>query len=266
MVATPVTGPIGAAGVLPVRSITIADLDAALREGCEDFRAKRGDLIFIGILYPLIGLITAAAVGGSDVLPLLFPILAGLSLLGPLAAIGFYELARRREAGLDSSWWHFLEVRSNPSIEQIGLVAALLIIIFAAWLGAAAAIYALFFGGEPPLSLGGFARDVLTTPKGWGMIIAGNLVGLGFAMLVLMVSVVSLPLLVDRQVDAGTAIRTSLAAFGRNRAVLLRWGLTVAALLVLGSIPFFFGLAIVLPVLGYATWHLYTRLVDRNAA
>lgn len=263
MVATPASPARAAAP--HVRRIGQPDLDAALREGWDDFKAKRGDLIFIGVLYPVVGLITAAAAGGSYVLPLLFPIFAGLSLLGPLAAIGFYELARRREAGLDSSWWHFLDVRKSPSIEQIGLVAALLIIIFGAWLGAAAAIYAAFFGAAPPASIGEFARDVLTTPNGWGMIIVGNLVGIGFAILVLMLSVVSLPMLVDQRVEAGTAIRTSIAAFNANRPQLLRWGATVAVLLVLGAIPFFFGLAIVLPVLGYATWHLYTRLVDRSA-
>ena len=114
-------------------------------------------------------------------------------------------------------------------------------------------------------SFNAFMQEVFTTSHGWGMIIVGNLVGLGFAFVVLALSVVSLPMLVDREVSVGTAVRTSLRAFRENKGPMLRWGLTVAVLLVLGSIPFFVGLAVVLPVLGYATWHLYTRLIDRSA-
>ena len=86
----------------------------------------------------------------------------------------------------------------------------------------------------------------------------------GFALLVLAVSVVSLPMLVDCNIEAGTALDTSMRAFRANFGLMIRWGLIVAVLLVLGSIPLFIGLAVVLPWLGYATWHLYTRLVDRS--
>ncbi|MCA1750128.1 MAG: DUF2189 domain-containing protein, partial [Sphingomonadales bacterium] len=110
-----------------------------------------------------------------------------------------------------------------------------------------------------------FFAEVFTTPRGWAMIIVGNLVGLAFAVLVLAVSVVSLPLLVDRKVSAEQAVATSLAAFRLNTAILLRWGFLVAVILVLGAIPLLIGLAVALPILGYATWHLYTRLVDRAA-
>ena len=107
---------------------------------------------------------------------------------------------------------------------------------------------------------------MFTTPNGWALIVIGNLAGLGFAIAVLALSVVSLPMLVDRDMDARTAMATSVHAVMANRGVMARWGLTVAGLLVLGSIPAFIGLAFVLPWLGYATWHLYTRLVDRGAA
>lgn len=248
-----------------IRRIGPADLNAALREGFADFGAKRGDLIFVGLFYPVIGLAVSMAAMGFSVWELLFPLAAGISLLGPLVAIGFYELARRREAGIDSSWWHFFDVRKSRSRDDIAIVGAMLVGLFIFWIAAAAMIHTVFFGSalHPP-SLGVFLREVVATPQGWGMIMIGNLVGLGFAVAVLALSVVSLPLLVDRDVSAATAVRTSLRAFSENRWVLLRWGLTVAVLLVLGSIPFFIGLAVVLPVLGYATWHLYTRLIDRS--
>jgi uncharacterized membrane protein len=250
---------------VPVRTITADDLTQSLRDGYQDFLAKRGDLIFIGLLYPLIGLCAALAASGGSILPLLFPMLAGLSLLGPLVSTGFYQLAKRREAGLESSWWHFFDVFNSPSREAIILVGIMLMAIFGAWLMAAGITYAVFFGTQPPPSIGAFLTQAFTTPQGWAMILIGNAIGLVFAVVVLATSVVSLPMLIDKRVDAATAVRTSLKAFSTNRTVMLHWGVRVGLLLVLGAIPIFLGLAFVLPVLGYATWHLYTRLVDRSA-
>ncbi len=245
-----------------IRKIGVADLKESLRQGWEDFLEHRGDLIFVGLLYPLIGLVAATLFLGGNFLYLFFPIAAGVSLLGPIAAIGFYEIARRREDGLESDWSHFLDVHKRPAWDSIMAVAGLLVVIFFLWIAAAAAIYSALFGG-PPDSFGAFLTRLFTTPEGWALIIVGNLVGLLFAALVLAVSVVSMPMLVDRDIDARTAIDTSMRAALANKRMMVRWGLTVAFLLVLGSIPLFIGLAVVLPVLGYATWHLYTHLVVR---
>ncbi len=253
------------AGVpLPVRTISAADLSESLAAGYEDFKAKRGDLIFVGLLYPLIGAVTSVVVSGSDI-SMLFPLFAGLSLLGPLVATGFYELAKRREAGRDSSWWHFFGVLKSESFLSIAAVGIGLLAIFGAWLAAATLVYTMFFGLEPPGTIANFAQNVLTTQAGWSMIIVGNLVGILFALVVLAVSVVSLPLLVDRKVSAERAVATSLAAFRRNPGVLIRWGIMVGVILTVAAIPLLIGLAVALPVLGYATWHLYTRIVDRDA-
>ena len=245
----------------PVNTLTLADLNAALREGWADFTQKRGDLIFAGLIYPAIGLIAAFAANGGPLAHLLFPMAAGLALLGPLTATGFYELARRREAGLESSWRHFGDLLKNPRIDQIGVVAAILIALFAGWLVVAGLVYAAFFGLNEPASLGALLRDVLTTARGWAMIVVGNAIGFVFALAALCLSVTSLPMLVDRDVSAGTALSTSIETVRRNPATMLRWGLTVAALLVIGSIPAFLGLAVVLPWLGYATWLLYRKAV-----
>lgn len=251
---------------IPVRRITPDDLRASLRDGWADFSAHRGDILFIGILYPLIGIVTAALTLRGDAMPLLFPLAAGLSLLGPLVSTGFYELARRQEAGQESDWSHFFDIVRKPSFGAIMFVGLILVALFVAWLIAAGLVYEAFLGPRPPASLGDFLTRLFTTSSGWAMMIVGDLIGLGFAIVVLMVSVVSLPMLVDRNVDAGTAIMTSVRAVRDNPAVMARWGLIVAVLLVLGSIPAFIGLAVVLPVLGYATWHLYTRTVEREPA
>lgn len=243
-----------------VRTITDQDLRAALRDGLDDFREKRGDILLIGLLYPIVGLVTALAAKG-DFVWMFFPLAAGLSIMGPLVATGFYELARRREDGLESSWWHFLDVARSPAFDSIAVVAGVLFALFGAWVFAAGLVYAAFFGGTAWTSVGAFLGEVLTTPRGWGMIVVGNLIGALFAVAALALSAISLPMLIDRDVGAGPAMSASIDLVRKNPRVMLRWGLIVAALLVIGSAPLFMGLAFVLPWLGYATWHLYRRAV-----
>ena len=250
---------------IPIRHITTTDLGASLADGWRDFMEMRGDILFLAILYPLIGIVAAAATLGGPLLPLFLPIAAGVGLLGPVAAIGFYEMARRRERGLHSNWSHFLDVRKRPSFEEIAAVSGLLLAIFAMWLLAAGALYVALFGWTEPDSVSAFLTEVFTTGRGWALILVGAAVGAVFAVIVLGFSVVSMPMLVDCDLSAHDAVATSIGAARENQGAMLRWGFIVAALLVAGSIPLFIGLAVVLPWLGYATWHLYTRLVDRSA-
>lgn len=246
-----------------VRRIGASDLQWALAEGWTDFREKRGDLILAGLLYPVVCLVAIVVTFNDPLLPLFFPLVAGLSIAGPAVASGFYELARRREEGVDSSWWHFLDPLRGRSRMPIAVLTFGLAALFVGWLVVAYAIFAATFGIGAPISVGDFLGRLFTTREGWTLIVLGNLAGLGFAIATLVLSIVSFPMVVDKPVDAGTAVRTSIAAVRRNPREVFGWGLRVAGLLVLGTLPFGIGLAIVLPWLGYATWHLYTRLVVR---
>lgn len=257
--------PPASAPAIPIRRISSEDIRFALREGWADFREKRGDILVIAIIYPLFSLSVAFASLGGVPLVLFFPMAAGLSLLGPLVAVGFYELARRREAGLDSSWQHFFDIRHSPSLGSLIGVALLMILLFGSWVWVGGAIHDAFLGNVPPKSIGQFLSQLFGTAAGWQMMIVGNLVGLAYAVVALGLTWTTIPMLVDRPVDGGTAISTSFRAVSANPGMAARWGLIVAALLVAGSIPAFIGLAIVIPWLGYATWHLYTRVVDRGA-
>jgi uncharacterized membrane protein len=245
-----------------VRSIGLADLKEAVAKGYDDFNAMPTFAVFLGIIYAVLGLILFRLSFGYDVLPFVYPLLTGFLLLGPFAAIALYEVSRRREQGLEVSVEDLLEVFRSPSIGAITRLGLVLLAIFVAWLIAAQTMYAQIMGGAEPASLGEFARQILTTPAGREMIVVGNTVGFVFALLVLVISVISFPMLVDRDVSAGTAVRTSVRAVAANPLTMAMWGLFVAVALVIGSLPLFFGLAVVFPVLGHATWHLYRRTVS----
>lgn len=250
---------------IKIRQITDDDLKIALRQGLEDFSDLRGDLFFAGLIYTLIGIAAVAMTTNMPLLPFFYPVVAGVGLLGPIAAVGFYELARRREAGQEVHWFNFVDVRKRSTADDMGIVAALLLVIFVAWLVAAGLLYALLFGWTVPQSVPDFLAMVFTTKRGWALIGIGAAVGVFFGWIVLALSVVSLPMLVDRNVSASEAVSTSWRAAHDNKRELFRWGVIVTVLLALGSLPLFVGLAFVLPWLGYSTWHLYTRLIDRGA-
>jgi uncharacterized membrane protein len=209
---------VGIASPFVIRKISLSDLSAALRLGWEDFQAMPSHAIVLCVIYPVLGLVLFRMVLGYSVLPLLFPLAAGFTLIGPFAALGLYELSRRRERGEEAAAW--------------------------------------------AASIPDFATRVLTTPEGWSLIIVGCGIGFLFAVVALCVSVVSFPLMLDRHATAIDAIRTSLRAVMKNPLAMAAWGLIVAALLVIGSLPFFVGLAVVLPVLGHATWHVYRKVVE----
>lgn len=245
-----------------VRRISMPDLRDALARGWADFMATPTQLIFLGIIYPLIGFIAARAAAGGPLLPLFYPLVAGVSLMGPVAALGIYELSRRREKGLEVSWVNAFDVLRSPSLGPILALGVLLCAIFVAWLFAAQAVYHVTMGHLPlPGSITEFLEQIFGTQAGWNLIVLGHAVGFLFAAIVLTLTVVSFPLLLDRQVGLRVAVRTSVRAVLANPVTMAIWGLIVAALLFLGCLPVFVGLAVVVPLLGHATWHLYRKVV-----
>jgi uncharacterized membrane protein len=252
----------GVSTAFVVRRIGISDLMDALRLGWEDFKAIPTHAVVLCLIYPVLGLVLFRLVVGYSVLPLLFPLAAGFTLIGPFAALGLYELSRRRERGEETAAWHAMEVLRAPSFGAILELGILLFVLFGVWIATADAIYIATFGNAPAATIPDFAKRVLTTPEGWSLIIVGCGVGFLFAVVALCVSVVSFPLMLDRHASAIDACRTSLRVVMENPFAMAVWGLIVAAVLAVGSLPFFVGLAVVLPVLGHATWHLYRKVVE----
>ena len=246
-----------------VQRIQVGDLRDVLARGLDDFGASRADVLFLCVIYPIIGIVLARAAFGYDMLPLLFPLASGFALIGPVAAVGLYEISRRREQGAEIGWADAFGVVRSPRFAAIAAMAATLLLIFAAWIYVAQSIYDATLGPLPPQSLQALVRDALTTSAGHTMMVVGIGIGFLFACLVLAISVVSFPLLLDRDVGVDTAIATSVRAVAANPLPMALWGLIVAGGLVLGSLPVFIGLIVVIPVLGHATWHLYRKVVAR---
>lgn len=245
-----------------VRRIRIADLRDALGQGIDDFLETPTQLIFLALIYPIVGLAAARIAWGGDLFHLIYPLIGGFALLGPLGAVGLYEISRRREQGARTSWLDAFGVLRSPAILSVLALGVLLLGIFILWLFTAQSIFDAAFPDARPASLGTLMRDVIDTPAGHWLIVVGNVAGLVFSAVVLTISVVAFPMMLDREVGVGEAVRTSIHAVLANPVPMAVWGLIVAAGLALGCLPIFVGLAIVMPILGHATWHLYRKLVE----
>src|SRR3954466_10472828 len=249
-----------------VRRIGPTDLKDALRNGFADFWAMPSQVFFIGLIYPIAGVVLAGLAFGQNMLPLLYPLASGFALVGPLVSIGLYELSRRREQGRPPDWKYAFEVVQSPAIGSIAALGVVLLVLFMGWLFTAQALYEWLYGYRAVESLPAFLSEALTTSRGWVLIILGNLLGFVFAAVVLAISVVSFPLLLDRDVGAAIAVQTSIRAVLTNPVPMALWGLIVAGLLALGFATLMVGLAVIVPVLGHATWHLYRRVVEPNSS
>lgn len=254
-------GDVGVSESARIQKLEMRDLLEALDAGIKDFTACRSDVLFLCVLYPLIGLFVAWMAFDSNLLPIIFPMLSGFALVGPVAAVGLYEMSRKREMGQETGWSDAFGVMRSASFGAVFVLGLVLFAVFLLWIWTAYGIFRFTVGPEAPVSLAGLLEDVLTTGSGWVMIIAGISIGFMFAMSVLAVSVTSFPMLLDRKTGLMEAVATSIRVTTENPQVIGAWGFIVAVSLFIGFIPAMLGLIVALPVLGHATWHLYRKAV-----
>jgi uncharacterized membrane protein len=250
-----------------VRRIDIRDIGEALAEGWADFRTSPTHLVILGLVYPVVGLVFGRIASGYDALPMIYPLVGGFALIGPIAAVGLYEMSKRREEGVIVTWRNAFDVFRSPRLGSIVVLGLLLGVLFVAWLIVAKVIYNITLADAGAHSIGDLLEATLGTKPGHALLLYGTFAGFLFAVVALTVGVVSIPLVVDRDVgtsppdEAAVAVRTSLRAVALNPVPIAAWGAVVAAGLIIGAATLLVGFAVVMPVLGHATWHLYRRLV-----
>lgn len=250
-----------AADDIKVRKITLADLRQCLREGYRDFSARPISIPFQIAFYFLVALVIFLVASGQGMRYLAFPMVAGFNLIGPIIAIAFFEMSRQRELGQPMRWSSAFAFIHTSAFAPILALSILMMALYVAWLFMAELIFFSLFGDNLPLSISAFVNELFSTRHGGALIVYGNFVGFLFACAALAISVVAFPLALDKPVTSFTAIAVSIRAFSRNFYVMTAWGLIVVACLALGAALFLIGLAVALPVLGHATWHLYRKLV-----
>jgi uncharacterized membrane protein len=248
-------------GPIEIRTVGLNELLPALKEGFDDLRELRTDQITIAMLFPLAGLAVAGVVADRALLPFLFPAASGFALIGPLATLWYAALSRGRELYGEDAASHPLQLFFGPRGRSLRILGGVAILLFLFWNAAAGIIYELTLGRSSEKSSAFFLTRVLTTRAGWEMIVVGCGAGVIFAITAVAIGCVSFPLALDKPVTASEAISVSLKAMAQNPLFMLGWGVVIVVGLVIGAIPGLLGLAVTLPVLGHATWHVYRRIV-----
>lgn len=247
------------------RPITFTDLAEALKNGWQDFTAAPQYGLFFAVIYVLGGLALVAFVFWLGLHWMAYPLVIGFSLIGPFIASGLYEVSRRQEFGLRLTWKDVLNVVARQRQRELGWMAFVMLFVFWIWMYQARTLFAVFFGFQGFATFEGFLTAIFTTTNGWLFLLAGHVVGAVIAMVLFTITVVSCPLLLDRESDFVTAMITSIRVVATSPIPMISWGLFVVACVVISALPLFLGLLVVLPVFGHATWHLYRRAVEPEA-
>lgn len=257
--ATPHTKPV-------VNRVTFADLRAALAAGVADFKRAPTFGLFFGAIYAGGGLLILACVLALNVSYLAYPLLAGSVLIGPFVAAGLYEVSRELESGRTPTWSSVMGMAFEQRKREMAWMAFVTIFAFIIWMYQVRLLLALFLGFASFTTLKEFLHVVLTTQDGLMFLAVGHVVGAALALGLFSITVISFPLLMDRDIDVVTAMITSVQTVLASPGPMIAWGVMVVALLTIGCAPAFLGLLVVLPILGHATWHLYRRAVRAPGA
>jgi uncharacterized membrane protein len=245
-----------------VNTIGLADVRAAVMAGVKDFARAPLFGLFFGGVFALGGLLVVAFIARLDMHYMIYPLAIGFPLVGPFIAVGLYEVSRCLQEGRALTWSGVLTTVWRQKGREMSVMAFVTLFIMWMWMYQVRLLVAIFLGTKSFSSLEKFIEIVLNTPDGLQFLAVGHVVGAVLYAVFFSVTVVSIPLLLDRDVDFVTAMITSIKAVVTNPLVMMVWGLIVLALTVLALAPAFLGLLVVLPVLGHATWHLYQKVVE----
>ncbi len=255
------------AGEPVVRTIAASDIVDALGQGLRDFRAVPVFGLFFGGSYAIGGMLIVMTAFALDMSYLSYPLAVGFALVGPFFAVGLYEVSRRRETGADITWSGILGVVFAQRKRELGWMAFVTMFVLIIWMYQVRILLAVFLGFRAtPGTIDAFLEVLLTTPEGLMFLLVGHIVGAILALLLFSITVVSFPILLERDIDFITAMITSVRSVTKNPRPMIGWAVVVTLSLVVAIAPFFVGLFFVLPILGHTTWHLYRRLVEPEKA
>jgi uncharacterized membrane protein len=240
-----------------VRPVTVSDIIESLADGMRDFQDVPVYGLTFGALYAGGGILIVLSVSVLGAGYLAYPLAIGFTLIGPFAAVGLYEVSRRRETGEPLSWPALIETIAAQCGRELGWMAFVTVFIFVVWMYQIQLLMTLMLGPKSFASLRDFLHVATTTPEGWIFLIVGHLMGAVLSLVLFSLTVVSFPLLLDRDIDFVTAMITSVRVVVASPGPMIGWAAAIVFLMIVACLPAFLGLLVVLPVLGHATWHLY---------
>jgi len=249
------------AGTPWVNRVTREDIVAALRAGVSDFLAHPVMSGVFGLFYAVFGLLLVWALFAVGRVWMIVPAIVAFPLVAPFAAAGLYEMSRRRQAGEGFGWAEILGVMARQRGREMGWMAFVTLFVLWVWFYQFRTLLVVILLDSSFSDLDGFIATVFFTPEGWSFLAVGTVVGALLAVVLFSVTVIAMPMLLDREIDFVTAMITSVRAVAESPVVMLSWAAIVAVTLLVSLVPAFLGLVVTLPILGHATWHLYGRAV-----
>jgi uncharacterized membrane protein len=244
-----------------VQAVTWGDVRAALEKGVRDFQRAPAFGLFFGSFYAIGGIIVSWLMFYLNMVYMVIPLVIGFMLIGPFVAVGLYEVSRCLEQGRPLTWKGVLTVMFKQREREFVWLCFVTLFVFWVWIYQVRLLLALFFGMKTFTTLAGFVDMLFSTANGISFVIVGSLVGTVLALVLFSITVVSFPLLLDRDVDVVTAMITSVKSVTTSQVPMILWALTIGLSIAVAAIPAFLGFLFVLPILGHATWHLYRRIV-----
>ena len=251
-----------AASPMPkIQALTFDQLQRAFTRGIADFAAKPVHSLAIGAACAFFGIAIVACISWLHIPWMIYPFAIGFPLVGPFFAVGLYEISRRLETGEPVTFGAIFSRMWVQRGRELSWMAFVVLFVIWVWVYQVRLLMALFLGMKSFSTLDKFVSIILTTPEGLGFLFVGHIVGAVLALVFFSITVISIPLLMERELDIVTAMITSVKVVLASPAVMIGWGIFVTLAVIFASMPVFLGFLIVLPILGHTTWHIYKKTV-----
>lgn len=244
-----------------VNTVTADDITASLKAGFSDFLARPLMSGFFGFFYALFGIALVWTLVWFGEIWMIIPAVVGFPLIAPFAAAGLYEMSRRLQKNESFGWSEILTVMAEQRNRELGWMAFVTLFIFWVWIYQFRTVLVIVLQNSSFSDFDGFLNTVFFTPEGWTFLAIGTCIGAALAAVLFSVTVIAMPLLLDRETNFVSAMILSVRVVAENPKVMLTWAAIITVTMLISLLPAFLGLIFTLPILGHTTWHLYQRAV-----